>query len=154
MVTACWPGGMCFSDNSRSPLNTVRGLSTLMLMASPVSVASVSGRIVRWDCRTSSTSDLVEQPFAASAMGDSMDTYVVGSCETWVAAIHLDEATCDLLPPDSDPDLIASSHTDKTLTIVQDWVWASTPLAWSDCAGLSPELRLFVFSSFCSFLVR
>ena len=54
MVKACWPGGICFSGSSLSPSNTVRGLSTLMPMASPVSVASVSGRIVRWDRRISS----------------------------------------------------------------------------------------------------
>ena len=36
------------------------------------------------------------------------------SSETWVAAVHLDEATGDLPPPDSDPDLIAPSITDKT----------------------------------------
>ena len=35
------------SDNFRSPSNTVRGLSTLMPMASPISVASVSARIFR-----------------------------------------------------------------------------------------------------------
>ena len=33
---------------------------------------------------------------------------------TWVAAIHLDEATRDLPLPDSDPDLIASSLMDTT----------------------------------------
>ena len=36
------------------------------------------------------------------------------SGETWVAATHLDEATGDLPPPDSEPDLIMSSMLDKT----------------------------------------
>ena len=65
------------------------------------------------------------------------------SGKRWVTAIHLDEATGDLPPPDSDPGLIASSLTDKTLTLVRDWVQAGTTPAWSDCARLSPELRLW-----------
>ena len=58
---------------------------------------------------------MTDQPFAKSAMGDSMDTDLLPemSGETWVAAVHLDEATGDLTPPDSDPDLIASSRVDK-----------------------------------------
>ena len=55
-----------------------------------------------------------------------------------MAATHLDEATGDLPPSDSEPDLIASSLMDKTLTIVREWVQASAPPTWSDCAGLSP----------------
>ena len=58
-----------------------------------------------------------------------------------MAATHLDEATSDLPPSDSEPDLIASSLLDKTLTIVREWVRAGAPPTWSDCAGLSPELR-------------
>ena len=34
-----------------------------------------------------------------------------------------------------------SSLMDKTLTIVREWVRAGAPPTWSDCAGLSPELR-------------
>ena len=82
------------------------------------------GQCLRPDCpvgppdlvviETSSTSDLAEQPFAASAMGDSMDTDLLElSGETWVATIHLDESTGDLPLPDSDPDLIASSLMDN-----------------------------------------
>ena len=76
-------------------------------------------------------------------MGDSMKSDLLPelSGERWVAATHLDEATGDLPPPDSEPDLITASLMDKTLTIVREWVWASAPPAWSDCAGLSPELR-------------
>ena len=58
-----------------------------------------------------------------------------------MAATHLDEATGDLPPSGSAPDLITSSLMDKTLTIVREWVRAGSPLAWSDCASLSPELR-------------
>ena len=37
------------------------------------------------------------------------------SNETWMAATHLDEATGDLPPSGSEPDLIMSSLMDKTL---------------------------------------
>ena len=60
---------------------------------------------------TSSTSDLAEQPFTSSAMGDSMDL----SGETWVAVTHLNEATEDLSLPDYEPDLIVLSPMDRTL---------------------------------------
>ena len=62
------------------------------------------------------------------------------SGEMWMAATHLDEATGDLPPSASEPDLIASSLMDKTLTVVWEWVRAGVPPTWSDCAGLSPEL--------------
>ena len=58
-----------------------------------------------------------------------------------MAATPLDEATGDLPPSDSESDLIASSLMDKTLTVVREWVRAGAPTTWSDCAGLSPELR-------------
>ena len=84
-------------------------------------------------------------PFTASAMGNSIDTDLLPelSGETWVATTHLDEATGDLPLPNSEPDLIVSSPTDKTLTIVREWVRAGVPPAWSDCAGLFPELCLW-----------
>ena len=73
--------------------------------------------------------------------GHSMDSDLLPelSGETWVAATHLDEAMGDLPPSDSEPDLIASSLTDKTLTIVREWVRVGVPPTWSDCAGLSQE---------------
>ena len=53
-------------------------------------------------------------------MGDSIDVDLLPelSGETWVVAIHLDEATSDLSLLDSEPDLIASSLTDIVLSIV------------------------------------
>ena len=66
------------------------------------------GQCLKLDCpvgppdlgvvETGSTSELAEQPFAESAMGDSMDSDLLPerSGETWVAATHLDEATGDL----------------------------------------------------------
>ena len=56
------------------------------------------GQCLRPDCpvgppdptviETSSTSAMTDQPFAESAMGDSMDTDLLP--ETWVATVHLD----------------------------------------------------------------
>ena len=69
---------------------------------------------------TGSTSELADQPFAASAMGDSMDE-VTGA--------------------GSEPDLITSSREDKTLNVVQEWIRTCLPPSWLDCAGLSLELR-------------
>ena len=118
-----------------------------MPRAFPVSVA---GQCLRPDCpvgppdpavvETSSTSAMTDQPFAELAMGDSMDTDLLPemSGETLVATVHLNEVTGDLTPTDSDPDMIASSLADKTLTVVRDWLRASTPPTWSECAGLSP----------------
>ena len=110
------------------------------------------GQCQRPDCPVSSSdlqvaeldtsSVLLDQPFASSEMGDSMDadllTELLG--ETWVAATLLDGLTADLLPAGSDIDLIVASRQDATLTTVREWVQSGVILAWSDCAGLSPEL--------------
>ena len=63
------------------------------------------------------------------------------SGETWVAATLLEGLTADLLPAGSDIDLIVASRQDATLTTVREWVQSGEIPAWSDCAGLSPELR-------------
>ena len=83
----------------------------------------------------SSTSELTEQPFAESAMGDSMDSDILPelSGETWVAATHLDETTSDLPTSEAEPDLISSSFTYRTLIIVREWVRAGAPPTWLDC---------------------
>ena len=90
-------------------------------------------------CEIESTSAMVDQPFAASAMGDSMDSDLLP--ETWVAATHLDEVTSDLPPSGSELDLITASRIDKTLIAVWEWVRTGLPPSWSDCSGLSPELH-------------
>ena len=61
--------------------------------------------------------------------------------ETWVAATHLDEVTGDLPPAGSELDLISASRSDKSLTIVREWVQSGSPPIWSDCVDLSPELQ-------------
>ena len=53
----------------------------------------------------------------------------------------LEEVTADLEPASSEPDFITASRLDKTLITVCEWVQVGSAPAWSDCAGLSPELR-------------
>ena len=86
---------------------------------------------------------LLDQPFASSEMGDSMDADLLPelSGETWVAATLLEGLTADLPPAGSDIDLIAASRQYATLSTVREWVQSGVVLEWSDCAGLSPELR-------------
>ena len=105
----------------------------------PVSSPDVSTR------ETESMSVMVDQPFASSAMGDSMDSDLLPelSGQKWVAATHLDEVTGDLPPSGSELDLITESRIDKTLITVREWVWTGSPPSWTDCGGLSPELRLW-----------
>ena len=89
-----------------------------------------------------STSALLDQPFASSAMGELMDADFLSelSGETWVAATYLDEVTADLPPSGSEPDLIEAFWLDKTLITVREWVQSGSAPSWSDCARLSPEL--------------
>ena len=63
-----------------------------------------------------STTELLDQPFASSEMGDSMDADLLQelSRETWVAATYLDVLTADLPATDSDLDFIVSSRRDET----------------------------------------
>ena len=86
---------------------------------------------------------LMDQPFASSEMGDSMDEDLLPelSGETWVASALLEELTADLPTAGSDIDLIASSHDDSTLGTVRSWLQSGSVPPWSACAGLSPELR-------------
>ena len=102
-------------------------------MSSPEGQAGGSG----------STSALLDQLFASSAMGDSMDADLLPelSGETWVAATFLEEVTADLEPAGSEPDFITASRLDNTLITVREWVQVGLAQTWSDCAGQSPELR-------------
>ena len=63
------------------------------------------------------------------------------SGETWMAATYLDELMADLPATDSDLDLIVASRRNETLTTVRQWVQTGAAPAWSECLGLSPELR-------------
>ena len=86
--------------------------------------------------------EMVDQPFAASDIGESMDADLLPelSGETWVASVLTEEFTADL-PAGSNIDLIAESHSDDTLTVIWGWIQSNSTPAWTDCAGLSPELR-------------
>ena len=63
------------------------------------------------------------------------------SGETWVAATLLDGLTVDLLPAGADLDLIVASCQDTTLVTICEWVQSGIIPSWTDCAGLTPELR-------------
>ena len=86
--------------------------------------------------------EMVDQPFAASEIGESMDADLLPelSGETWVASALTEEFTADL-PVGNTIDLIAESHSDETLTVIREWIQSNSTPAWADCAGLSPELR-------------
>ena len=64
--------------------------------------------------------EMVDQPFAASEMGESMDADLLPelSGETWVAAALTEEFTADL-PAGGNIDLIAESRSDDTLAVVR-----------------------------------
>ena len=98
-----------------------------MQMVCFVSAVSVCDWIVRWGLRPWDYRDWVYletggPPMRESVMGNSMDSDLLSelSGETWLAATHLDEATGDLSPSDSEPDLIMSSRMDKTWTVVRE----------------------------------
>ena len=86
---------------------------------------------------------LIDQPFASSEMGDSMDADLLPqlSGETWVASALLEELTADLSTAGTDIDLIVASQEDSTLQTVRTWIQSGSAPPWSECAGLSPELR-------------
>ena len=67
---------------------------------------------------------LIDQPFASSEMGDSMDADFLPelSGETWVASALLEELTADLPTAGSDIYLIAASRDDSTLGTVRSWL--------------------------------
>ena len=87
--------------------------------------------------------EMVDQPFTASEMGESMDADLLPelSGETWVASALLEEFTADLLPAGTNVDLITASRQDATLATVREWIRSESTPAWAECAGLSPELR-------------
>ena len=88
------------------------------------------GQCQRPDCPVSATDSLIEendpetemvdQPFAASEIGESMDADLLSelSGETWVASALIEEFTADLLPAGSNVDLITESRHDDTLATV------------------------------------
>ena len=104
------------------------------------------GQCQRPDCPVSAKEiemvEMVDQPFAASEMGESMDADLLPelSGETWVAAALTEEFTADL-PAGGNIDLIAESRSDDTLAVVRGWIQSNSTPTWTDCAGMSPELR-------------
>ena len=79
-----------------------------------VSTSRLSG--VGKDSPTSDNNEeieMVDQPFAASEIGESMDADLLPelSGETWVASALTEEFTADLLPAGCNIDLTAESAT-------------------------------------------
>ena len=87
--------------------------------------------------------EMVDQPFVASEMGESMDADLLPelSGETWAASALMEEFTADLLLAGSNVDLIVESRQDATLAMVRNWIQSGATPAWAECAGFSPELR-------------
>ena len=88
-------------------------------------------------------SSLVDQPFATSEMGDSMDADLLPelSGETWVASALLDELTGDLPKAGVNDELVSDISEDKILQTVRSWVESGIAPPWLECTGLAPELR-------------
>ena len=110
-------------------------------------MSSQCGQCQRPDCPVSSsdsrvtdvdaTTVLLDQPFASSEMGDSMDADLLPelSGETWLVATLLEGLTADLPPAGSDLDLIAASRQDATLTTVREWVQSGAAPACLNVRG-------------------
>ena len=110
------------------------------------------GQCQRPDCPVSATDspvpdadaemEMVDQPFAASEVGESMDADLLPelSGETWVASALIEELMADLLLAGSNVDLITASRQDATLATVRGWIQSESTPTWEDCAGISPEL--------------
>ena len=97
------------------------------------------GQCRRPDCPVSEAetqSLLVNQPFATSEMGDSMDSDLLPelSGETCVASALLDELTWDLPTAGADNELVTVTREDEMLQTVRSWVESGNAPPW-------PELR-------------
>ena len=78
-----------------------------------------------------STAALLDQPFASSEMGDSMDADLLLelSGETWVAATYMAELKVDFPLTGSDLDFVVASRQDVTLATVRKWVQSGAAAA-------------------------
>ena len=126
MKMACWPVGAYCWDNFTFEYRP--GAQH----ANADGMSRQCGQCQRPDCPVSASDSqvanldttlaLVEQPFASSEMGESMDLLPELSGETCVATTLLDGLMADLLPAGADLDLIVASRQDTTLATVREWV--------------------------------
>ena len=79
-VMACWLAGICYWVSFQLHSNTARGPSMLTWMAYPSNVDSVRGRTAQCRLPTHVPTKLLDQPFASSEMGDSMDADYCRNC--------------------------------------------------------------------------
>ena len=72
-----------------------------------------------------------------------MDADLLPECsgETWVASALIEELTVDLPAPGVGDDLVSDTARDEMLQTVRSWVVSGVAPPWSECAGMSPELR-------------
>ena len=139
-VTACWLDGIMLLGQFSLTFQYRPGAQH----ANADGLSRQCGQCLRPDCLVSSpegdigdsgsTSALLDQPFASSAMGDSMDADLLPelSGETWgpiwmkslLTYHHLGQSRT------------WASRLDKTLITVREWIQSG----WSDCARLSPGL--------------
>ena len=91
-------------------------------------MSSQCGQCQRPDCLGSATDspdpdadvemEMVDQPFAASEIGDSMDADLLPELSDETSAL-IEEFTADLLPAGGNVDLITASRQDATLATVR-----------------------------------
>ena len=108
------------------------------------------GQCQRPDCPVSATDspipdtnlerEMVDQPFAASEIGESMDAVLLPEL-----SVKLGWLQCSWRSSRRTyfrrGVMIAESRHDNTLATVRGWIQSKSTPAWVDCAGLSPELR-------------
>ena len=82
--------------------------------------------------------EMVDKPFAASEMGESMDADLLPELGSFIAHRGVYGGSA---PGGSNVDLIAESRQDATLATVREWIQSEATPAWAESAGFSPELR-------------
>ena len=100
------------------------------------------GQCQRPDCPVSAKDSPTPENNEEMEMGESMDADLLPELygETRVAAALTEKFTADL-PAGTNIDLIAESRSDDTWAVVRGWIQSNSTPTWTDCAGLSPELR-------------
>ena len=80
--------------------------------------------------------EMVDQPFAASEIGESIDADLLPelSGETWVASALTEEFTADLLEGNT-IDLIAENNSDETLTVIREWIRSNSLIRMAGFGG-------------------
>ena len=95
-------------------------------------MSRLCGQCLRPDCPVSSSDTRVLEVDSTTVLLD----------QSFVSSETLLEGLTAVLPTvASDLDLILASRQDATLTTAHEWVQSGATPPWSECSGLSPELR-------------